>query len=283
MQIESGKHYVRRDGVEVGPAQAAGCDDYPWVVGDETYTDGGLYFRFTTTESDLVAEVTRDQPFTLEAEKSYQTRDGIEIGPMARYDRECWHSPFSEHPFSGGLWNDDGSPQFPGNRDSPALVAAVKSADSAADAVTVPTLPAFDYEPGDRVIVISGAVPFAGKTGTVLNMPVGGFTGIAVNLDNGDQRFFQPDELDPLVSFEVGDWVTDPDGDICIVFHDDDSGYRQFTVGSTITGESYNYGPADLKHYCPVCTCGNDNDDLEEAIEDATSAFAYVAYRARAA
>ncbi len=221
MQIEAGKYYVRRDGVEAGPAKANEHDSYPWIVGGETYTDSGLYFSFATTASDLVSEATP-------AEKA------------------------SAHVTS----------------------------------LPTPAIPVFDYEPGDRVTVIADRTGFAkyvGQTGTVYSLPSDDFTSLAVTLDNGDQRFFLPTELAPLESFEVGDWVIDPDGDICIVFHDDGTDDRQFTVGSTVTGESYSYGPASLQHYCPECDCDNDNDDLEVAVDDLTDALAYILDRARAA
>ena len=44
MKIESGKSYIRRDGVKVGPAQHTENAHYHWRVGQDVYTDSGNYF-----------------------------------------------------------------------------------------------------------------------------------------------------------------------------------------------------------------------------------------------
>lgn len=156
--------------------------------------------------------------------------------------------------------------------------------------------PTFDYAPGDRVTVISDRTAdkrYVGKAGAVEGVDTtGSFTEVSVTLDNGDLRVFRPDELEPLASFEVGDWVVDPDGEVGIIFHDDGSDYRQYTVGMTDSGESYNYGPASLQHYCPECGCtfdagpvtiANDNDEIEDAVQDITDGLAVLLAHARAA
>lgn len=54
--IQSGKFYITRDGRKVGPAIPICDTDYPWWVGDSTYTDSGAWFDGMENDKDLVAE-----------------------------------------------------------------------------------------------------------------------------------------------------------------------------------------------------------------------------------
>lgn len=58
--IQAGKFYRTRDGRKVGPATPSGDTDYPWWVGESTYTDSGAWVDGMEDDNDLVAEA--DEP-----------------------------------------------------------------------------------------------------------------------------------------------------------------------------------------------------------------------------
>lgn len=60
LTIEAGKFYITRDGRTVGPATPIGDTDYPWWVGESTYTDSGAWVGGLEDDNDLVAEA--DEP-----------------------------------------------------------------------------------------------------------------------------------------------------------------------------------------------------------------------------
>jgi hypothetical protein len=60
LTIQPGKHYITRDGRKVGPARPSVGTDYPWWVGESTYTDSGEWLDGCEDDNDLVAEA--DEP-----------------------------------------------------------------------------------------------------------------------------------------------------------------------------------------------------------------------------
>src|SRR5690606_22485633 len=56
LTIESGKFYITCDGRMLGPATPSGDTDYPWWVGESTYTDSGSWVDGLEDDNDLVAE-----------------------------------------------------------------------------------------------------------------------------------------------------------------------------------------------------------------------------------
>lgn len=60
LTIREGRYYLTRGGRKVGPATPSGDTDYPWRIGDLTYTDSGAWVDGMEDGNDLVAEA--DEP-----------------------------------------------------------------------------------------------------------------------------------------------------------------------------------------------------------------------------
>jgi len=58
MKIEVGKRYWRRDGGISPIVESNAEEDYPFVAGDESYTETGEYYGGIPNNTDLVAEYT---------------------------------------------------------------------------------------------------------------------------------------------------------------------------------------------------------------------------------
>lgn len=84
LTIQSGKFYLTRDGRKVGPATPSGDTDYPWWVGESTYTDSGAWLTGGyVDDNDLVAEA--DEPPV--AEQRAGSTAGFTV-PLCAYDDE---------------------------------------------------------------------------------------------------------------------------------------------------------------------------------------------------
>lgn len=83
LRIEAGKFYITRDGRTLGPATPSGDTDYPWWVGESTYTDSGAWVDGLEDDNDLVAEAD-ESPV---AEQRAGSTAGFTV-PLCAYDDE---------------------------------------------------------------------------------------------------------------------------------------------------------------------------------------------------
>lgn len=223
-----------------------------------------------------------DTPLAVEAGKRYRTRDGRIVGPMVasggRYDAEY---PFSvQHDVASSLgkaWRADGT------------FSPTRNTEHAADIVAEFT----GFKVGDRVRVASDKYgkDQVGNVGTVKTTGHCGWgTTLDVVVEFDD---VQPDGRKPhapanayeqghleyfdghppsawAVTFGVGDWVKDRDGDIGIVVHDDGSVEARFRVA--FVGELkdddndaawYNHDELQLVAPGTVKATPADNDNFE--------------------
>lgn len=88
MKIEVGKRYWRRDSGISPVVESTDDKEYPFVAGDESYTEAGEYYGSVANSSDLVAEYTGPE-LVPPGEKVKRTIVLKEV--LVRYDEYWMH------------------------------------------------------------------------------------------------------------------------------------------------------------------------------------------------
>lgn len=221
---------------------------------------------------------------TIEAGKTYKTRDGRKVGPMERWDEHANH-PWEQEGGStvfdsgGDIWKADGTSDYK----CPDLVAEWGEEGETRE-------PASQFKVGDVVEFIEdnpNSGPEFGAKGArakVVRGPgVPDYYGVQVKVAFDGQTFEPAVPVSALrlaapATPKIGDWVRDDRGDIGIVFHDDGTCWLNLQVGMTESGGLRSFDATNLT-VVPAGTVkaapapANDNYQVHDIVEIAAKGY----------